>query len=240
MTDKKMATATVLIIGSGRLARHLIHWFSLEAHHSKLLTWDRHQNPHAIHKYVLQATHVWLAITDSAIVPFYEKYISGHDITAVHFSGALHDERIISAHPMMTFSDQLYEDTFYSQIYFGLTGYSNLSDEILSPLPGFKNAFYIVEPESKPLYHALCVVAGNFPQMLWSEVSNLAAKQKIPQAALNIYIQKITENFLLYGPQALTGPFVRQDILTIDKNIQSLSGTLLEKIYTSFKKVFLK
>jgi predicted short-subunit dehydrogenase-like oxidoreductase (DUF2520 family) len=232
-----VAQATVLIIGSGKLSKHLTHWFNLHKNHPhKLLTWDRHQDPLTIHKYVLQATHIWLAISDSAIIPVYEKYILGHDATVVHFSGALHDDRLISAHPLMSFTDALYDDDFYSKIHFALTGSPNLSEA----LPGFNNSYFELEASAKPFYHALCVVAGNFPQMLWSEVLKQAESKKIPMKAFDIYIAQIAKNFVTLHDQAVTGPFVRKDLTTIDKNIQALAGTALQPVYQTFQKEFLK
>lgn len=232
---------TVLLIGSGKLARHLNHWFSLNnSRHNKLLTWDRHQDPHLIHSYLNSslspATHVWLAISDSALIPFYEKYIQGHDVVSVHFSGALHDDRLIAAHPLMSFGPELYSDDVYQKIQFGLTGINTLDQA----LPGFTNKFFHVAAADKPLYHALSVMAGNFPQILWSELYQLAEKHQIPQAALDVYIHQITENFIRFKSSALTGPFVRKDLITIEKNLNALEKTKLKSIYSSFQKEFLK
>lgn len=232
---------TILIIGSGKLAQHLNHWFNLieltqNQTRSKILNWDRHQDPRAIHNYVSQATHVWLAISDAAIIPFYEKYLAGHDVIPVHFSGALHDERLISTHPLMSFSHELYPNETYQRIQFALTGAADLQ----TALPGFKNSFFTVAPGDKPLYHALCVMAGNFPQMLWNEIYQLAEKHNIPAEAFNLYLQQITKNFIQSQAKALTGPFARKDISTIEKNIQALQGTSLQPIYQSFQKEFLK
>lgn len=229
--------ATILLIGSGKLSKHLGHWFNLNKNNShKLLTWDRHQDPHAIHRYTAQTTHIWLAISDNAIVPFYEKYLAGHDARVVHFSGALHDSRLISAHPLMSFSEEIYADDFYPRIQFALTGCDSLSEA----LPGFTNPSFQLKSEAKPLYHALCVAAGNFPQLLWNEVHKIAADQKLPAEAFDLYIQQITQNFLSMKANAITGPIVRKDVATIDKNISALSGTPLQSIYQSFTKEFLK
>lgn len=228
---------TILLIGSGKLAQHLNHWFSLiKLPQDKILNWDRHQDPHAIHAYVSQATHVWLAISDFSIIPFYEKYLSGHDAIPVHFSGALHDERLISAHPLMSFSHELYNLETYQKIQFALTG----TNDLQKALPGFKNSFFPIPAGDKPLYHALCVIAGNFPQMLWNEVYQLAKKHDIPAAAFDLYLKQITENFIQSHGQALTGPFARKDTSTIEKNIQALQGTSLQPLYQSFQKEFLK
>ena len=239
MSDVKSGSdfATILLIGSGKLSKHLNHWLNLNANSShKLLTWDRHQDPHAIHRYAAQATHIWLAISDAAIVPFYQKYLAGHDARVVHFSGALHDSRMIAAHPLMSFSEVLYTDDFYPQIYFGLTGCDSLS----KALPGFTNPSFTLSAEIKPLYHALCVAAGNFPQMLWNEVHKIASDQKLPQKAFDLYIEKITQNFLTLKDKSITGPIARKDVSTVDQNISALAGTRLQSIYKSFLQEFLK
>ncbi|MBC7458540.1 MAG: DUF2520 domain-containing protein [Bdellovibrionaceae bacterium] len=239
MSDVKTVgtPAIILLIGSGKLSKHLSHWFNLNQKDSaQLLTWDRHQDPHAIHRYAAVATHIWLAISDSALISFYEKYLIGHDAKVIHFSGALHDPRLISAHPLMSFTPELYAEDFYPQIYFALTG----TDSLTKALPGFNNPHFQLKSEIKPLYHALCVTAGNFPQMLWNEVHKIATDQKIPVAAFDLYIQQITQNFLNHKEAAITGPITRKDTSTINKNIEALVGTPLQSIYQSFSQEFLK
>ncbi len=178
---------------------------------------------------------MWLAISDSAIVSFYEKYIQGFDCTAVHFSGALHDARILSAHPLMTFTDKIYSDELYAEITFAITGFKNLSEA----LPGFENKFFNVLAENKPLYHALCVVAGNFPQMLWSEVSARCSQKNIPFEGFNLYLRQSLENFISGGASSISGPLVRKDLSTIEKNKSALPENL-KNIYSVFESEFLK
>ncbi len=230
---------TILIVGSGRLAMHLNHWVSIQKNKSqnrlKILNWDRSQDPHLIKTFTQQANIVWLAISDSAIVSFYEKYLLGFDLTAVHFSGALHDERILCAHPLMTFSEHIYSDDVYSQIQFAITGFKKLTEA----MPNFENSFFQVAATDKPLYHALCVVSGNFPQMLWSEVSKICAEKNIPFSAFEIYLRQITKNFISEGSAALTGPFARRDLRTIEKNKSALPQPL-KNIYSQFQTEFLK
>lgn len=63
-----------LIIGNGRLARHLAHYFSLLKikDYSK---WDRSQPLSRLHELCTGATHILLAIKDSAIEPFIEEHL---------------------------------------------------------------------------------------------------------------------------------------------------------------------
>jgi hypothetical protein len=231
---------TILIVGSGRLAMHLNHWASIQQNSEnkntcKILNWDRSQDPHLIKTYIAQADDVWLAISDSAIISFYEKYLLGFDLTVVHFSGAVHDSRILSAHPLMTFSEHIYADEIYLNTHFAITGCEKLSDA----LHGFTNSFFILSAEQKPLYHALCVVAGNFPQMLWSEVAKICSDKQIPLRAFDSYLRQTLENFISLGEGSATGPFARHDLNTIELN-QSALPVPLKNIYRAFQLELLK
>ncbi|OFZ28737.1 MAG: hypothetical protein A2622_06545 [Bdellovibrionales bacterium RIFCSPHIGHO2_01_FULL_40_29] len=225
---------TILLIGSGRLAKHLQHWNSLLEKPNTLLTWDRSQDPHALVKYLNQCHIVWLAIRDSAIIPFYETHLAGSDIPVVHFSGALTDRRLSWAHPLMSFPEGLLAQYVYHSISFAIGANTDL-DQLL---PGFKNSSFIVSDEHKPLYHALCVVAGNFPQLLWNEVDKSLAQLQIPDLAFQNYLSQVLQNFLTLKEKSLTGPLVRNDHLTINKNMASLNGTKLQTIYAAFVKEF--
>lgn len=233
----KGAPVSILLVGSGKLSRHLTHWFNLNNRFPiTFLAWNRHQSQHLLYQHLLTATHIWLAISDSSIVSFYEKYLINYLGTVVHFSGALQDDRIICAHPLMSFPEKVYDENLYSSIYFALTGCEKLS----FALPGFNNPFFLLPAELKSLYHALCVVAGNFPQMLWNEVYRLSTLHNIPSAVFDLYIKTIAENFLSMKEKSITGPISRKDNLTINKNIKALSETSLQPIYQLFAQEFSK
>lgn len=231
--------SSILLIGSGRLAKHLKHWNQLTGHTARLVTWQRNQDISQLKQYLNEKPLVWLAISDSSIIKFYEEHlaldVSGQNLRVVHFSGALHDSRLISAHPLMSFSENLFADSFYDQIHFVINNCENLQEA----LPGFKNPFTKIMSAQKAFYHALCVISGNFPQLLWSEIFKEADKLGIPEEAFEIYIKKITENFIELKEAALTGPLIRKDNITIEKNIAALENNLkLQNIYEIFAKEF--
>lgn len=227
--------SAILLIGSGRMARHLSHWNSLISNPNTLLFWNRQQNTAQLQSALNQCDQVWLAISDSSLVSFYETHLATTGLPVTHFSGAFHDERMTCAHPLMSFPQTLLPDTTYPKIHFVINGASSLHDL----LPNFSNSFSILDAEKKALYHALCVLAGNFPQLLWNEVAQQMDILKLPPAALDLYIRQITENYLIGKESAITGPLVRKDFNTIEKNISSLkSHHKLNQIYTSFSKEF--
>ncbi len=227
---------SILLIGSGRLARHLKHWNSLLKTPNTLLTWNRSEPTDLLNKHLVCAQLIWLCVSDSAIIPFYEQHLTATKSSVVHFSGALNDARLISAHPLMSFPEPLFADPVYENIHFSVTGVINI-DQVL---PGFENSFSVLPAEHKAFYHALCVVSGNFPQLLWTETFSKFQDLQIPEKAFDTYIRQITENFIQLKQAALTGPLMRKDFSTIEKNQASLVGSNLENIYKTFAQTFTK
>lgn len=221
-----------LIIGSGRVARHLAHYFQLlDIHYN---SWDRSQDPHALARKVGQASHVLVAISDRSVEGFYRQHLAGHDLQAVHFSGALHIEGMIAAHPLMTFGPELYDLEFYKRIHFTITGANSLS----TPLPGLTNSFSILPADQKALYHAYCVAGGNFVSLLMSEMLQGFSELQIPASAGATYLEKIFANTLQDPQNAATGPLIRKDAATIEKNLRALESTNLKPIYEAFVKAY--
>lgn len=231
-----MSTLKTLLIGSGRLARHLQHWSQLNKTSTNLSTWNRSESIELLKKHIAMADITWLAISDQAIVPFYEEHLKNYKGKAVHFSGALYDSRIFGAHPLMSFPQELLDGEVYGQIHFAV---DEAVVNLPNILPGFENPFFKVPAAKKAMYHALCVTVGNFPQLLWSLCSKEFKNLNVPESAYELYIQQITKSFIAHKEKSLTGPLVRGDAETIEKNISALSKNLsLSTIYKTFAGVY--
>lgn len=217
-----------LVVGAGKFAKHLNHYLSLLE--IPFSNWDRSQDPHLIHHKISEASHILLAISDGAIVGFYRKYLEGLDKTVVHFSGALNVEGVIAAHPLMSFGPELYAPQVYPRIHFAITGAALLT----AALPGFPNHFSLLAAENKGLYHAMCVMGGNFPVLLWKKMFSEFAQIGIAPEAAQIYLETVLANTLRDPESAFTGPLARKDTQTIQKNLESLEGDAFQKIYLSF------
>jgi predicted short-subunit dehydrogenase-like oxidoreductase (DUF2520 family) len=220
-----------LIVGAGKLAKHLNHYLSLLELHP--LSWDRSQDPHLLKTKIAEASHVLLAISDSAIESFYLKHLAGLDKTVVHFSGAMNVPEVIAAHPLMTFGPELYDRDTYFRIHFVLTGAANLNEI----LPGLPNEFSLLAPEHKALYHALCVIGGNFPIILWQKMFSEMERLGVPREAARVYLETVLHNTMKNPQTALTGPLARKDRTTVLKNIEALENDPFQEVYFDFAKI---
>src|SRR5262249_53769879 len=107
-----------LIIGNGRLARHLCHYFSQPDIDLQYRQWHRSLSTERLHEWKKSATHILLAISDKAIEPFIDQNLQDTAALKVHFSGSLVTEKAFGAHPLMTFGADLYPAQRYPSIPF--------------------------------------------------------------------------------------------------------------------------
>jgi predicted short-subunit dehydrogenase-like oxidoreductase (DUF2520 family) len=227
------------LLGGGRLARHMHHYLGLL--NLPVSRWARDPgsawNTHSIddartrlHATIKPASHVLLLVSDAAIPEVVRHYPFLHEKTLVHCAGALTFPGIAGAHPLMTFGKVFYEPEQYRRVPFIFERghlFSNL-------LPGFPNPHFEIAPEHKARYHALCVMAGNFSQLLWEAVAARFETMDLPAALLAPYLRQVTENFIATRESALTGPLSRGDGATIERNLGALAGDRLQGLYRAF------
>ena len=216
-----------LIIGSGRLAKHWQCY--LNTLNLSYDLWDRHQDPHLLKSKIHSATHVLICISDSAIESFYRKNLAGLDKVCVHFSGALQVDEILAAHPLMTFGPDIYPLEVYQKIHFVISDFQNLSEA----LPGWPNSFSVIPAQERALYHAWCVISGNFSQILFSAAAKQMQKWDIPEQAFANYMQQSLTN-IAHNSQALTGPLARKDLTSIEANLRALEDSPYRDLYLAF------
>lgn len=217
-----------MLVGSGRLATHLA--FYLQSLGIGFRRWSRSSASSAdLSTALKECDRVWLAISDRALEGFIRTELAGFDGTIVHFSGALNLPGTVCAHPMMTFGPELYEAAFYRHVHFTVTGATVLTDAL--PVP---NEFTVLPPERKALYHALCVLGGNLPVLLWKKSEEGLRGLGMPEEAVRDYFLRAASNYHARGPAALTGPLARGDQDTIRKNLDALTGDQFEKVYAAF------
>lgn len=228
------------IAGGGRLARHFSQYFHLleiphtcwtRDHRSPFNTFKQEDAEHRLRETVAGADRVLLLVSDSAIAVLLKQHPFLHERQLIHCSGALSLPGVAGAHPLMTFADQLYDlDTYQSVPFMVEPGHD--FGELFPALP---NPNFAISVEDKAGYHALCVMAGNFAQMMWKGVSDRFEQQfDLPADSLHPYFVQVASNFVQAPASALTGPLVRNDQQTIERNIQSLDGDPLQDLYRAF------
>ncbi len=234
--NRQVPLETYLIIGRGRLAQHLCHYFDLK--NIPYLQWSRRDfaedTSDELVRLVPRAKKILLAINDSAIEPF----ILEHRLPVeknVHFSGVLSTPLATQLHPLMTFGKDLYEISTYEKISFvSPNGSAALGDLI----PELNNAHYFIPTGNEALYHALCVLAGNGTSLLWQLLfTEFQQRFHIPPSAVTPYLEQITQNLKKDYTTALTGPWTRNDTLTIHKNRAALSNLDLDRLYQALAEV---
>ncbi len=230
------------LIGNGRLARHMAHYFDLMGIRYK--RWYRGIKPSLLQRFkhrfldaqsslsqaISGCDHILLLISDDAIEPFIEQNPELRKHALIHCSGALQTPLAQSCHPLMTFGQDLYDAKTYQSVTFVCQ--QGLDFGVV--FPQLPNRSETLKTQDKAAYHAFCVMAGNFPQMMWHAIAQQMQAMGLPKDVMHPYIMQAASNFIQNPDQALTGPFVRGDWQVIEKHIKSLEGTDLGNLYQAF------
>ena len=224
-----MIKPTYGIVGGGRMATHMARYLELES--QAYSTWCRGMDC-APAKALGDVPVILLAISDDALEPFLAAQPGLAGRTIVHFSGSRVVTGAAGLHPLMTFGPALYDLETYRSIPFVTDSDGPSFDDIFPDLP---NRSWAIEPEHKPLYHALCVMAGNFPTLLWSKVTGeFEDRLGLPGDILRPYLARTLENTFHNGDRALTGPLARGDRGTVQRNLAALGDDTYTDIYRAF------
>lgn len=213
------------MIGTGRVAKHFTSYFNMLD--AAVTNWSRRdQRPLA--EALSHCTHLFLAISDDSIEEFYSQnnqFLSSKHL--YHFSGARSFAGIVGIHPLMTFAHQVYSKDDYEKMHFVVDDMPTLNDW---PFFMFKNSKSYISTENKARYHALCVISGNFAQMMWDKCEKDLKHLNIPVQGFHHYINQNLKNYLTQT-DSLTGPIARGDIKTVRRNLESLSGDAYADVY---------
>lgn len=221
----------LLLIGDGRLARHLSRYF--EQLGLCFAQWSRRAHASgrapALASLVGSGTHALLAISDSAIEPFVKEHPELG--TPTHFSGRLVTPLARGAHPLFSFAGTFYTRELYERIPFIV---DEAGPGLKELVPGLPNPEFRIDPKRRERYHALCVLAGNFTTLLWRKFFlELDWELGLPREQALPYLESVVRG--LTGPGApLSGPLARGDRATIEENIKALGGDPFEEVYRSF------
>ena len=236
---QNLNSSSILLIGSGRLAQHLAHYFELE----KILfkTWSRKaQKPAELQSLLAETEIILLAISDSAIAGFIEEHKAGLiKKKCVHFSGARVVLGAWSFHPLMSFSGEFYTREVYESMHFVIEEGAPKLNELL---PQLKNQSSFLAKEKRALYHALCSMSGNFSVLLWEyAIRSFEKELGLKGEVLGPYLNQIFQNINQFAispaesrKTVLTGPLARRDFETIERHLLALKPTPMKSVYEAF------
>lgn len=228
-----------LLIGNGRLAKHIAHYL-----HQKNIPYFHHQNARKFDAHfdncLRESTCVWLLVSDQAIAQVYSNIADrskGFIFSCFHSSAALSHPHAVTIHPLQTFGPEFYSLAVYEATVFTLIQEEQIHsvqqrDALLS---AFGNPVQIICETERTLYHAYCSMIANFPQILWSAVfSEMRKTSHFDSSAFKPLLIQAVSNFISYGDTALTGPLVRGDEASVQKHLVALSTGPLALIYQNF------
>jgi len=228
-----MSEPTYGLIGRGRVATHMAYYLKLEQ--QRCLQWHREMSgsPEDV---LAGADIVLLAISDDAIGAFLGLHPVLHDRPVVHFSGSLVVEGAHGLHPLMTFGSNLYELNAYRAVPFvGEAG----GLEFPEAFPNLVNPSWSLDPELKPLYHALCVLSGNFTTLVWAKAfEDFEERLGLPREILLPYLEQTCRNTASSGGEALTGSLARGDRATVERDLRALDGDPYAEVFEALTRVF--
>lgn len=223
---------TPLVIGRGKLARHLIHAFQAhEFPYYQIADARNFENDPDLHAKLTGCTHIWILTKDEAISEIATR-ITRLDMRRpiLHSSGALHLDGATTLHPLMTFSDQLYDPAAYWEI-----PWISFTNEPVVEIPFLKNRI-LLGGGDRVRYHAACVMISNFSNLLWSAGSSLVPG--LSRQHFMPILEQTLRNFGIAGASALTGPLKRGDTATVGKHLTALEELPEQKIYETFTEYY--
>jgi predicted short-subunit dehydrogenase-like oxidoreductase (DUF2520 family) len=223
-----MTGPTYGLIGRGRVATHMAHYLQLEG--IPCLRWHRgiRSSPE---KDLAAANVILLAINDDALEQFIEHHPFLLEKLTVHFSGCRSVTGLSGLHPLMTFGPTLYNlETYRSMPFIEEAG----ALPFRQAFPSLINPSFTLDRQRKPLYHALCVLAGNVSTILWAKAfADFENRLGLPRETLLPYLKQVSDNISVSGADAATGPLVRKDQETTRLDLEALAGDPFEPVLRS-------
>ncbi len=217
-----------LLVGRGRLSRHLEHYFGLES--VPCARWDR-SSAEPFEDLLARSEAVIVLIQDDAIEQFLVRHAISDRHTWIHCSGSLSTPLAEGAHPLMLFGEELYDHATYRRIPFVTERGRRSFPELF---PDLDNPHSEIDSELKGLYHALCTVGGNFSTLLWMKVFEEAeSRLDLDRETFYPYVEQVTRN-VMASRDPLTGPLARGDERTVAAHLAALAGDPFEGVYRAF------
>lgn len=237
----------VSIIGSGNVARHLIHAFQSNskielvqvfARNKKSLTHLLDSNSVTSDYNQLQAADVYIiAVSDDAIAEV-SSQLPFENQLVVHTSGTVPLTTLESKnrrgvfYPLQTFSKD--KAVNFKTIPICLEAENEKDLQTLNQIAStISDAVYQINSEQRKALHVAAVFVNNFVNHLYQMGSEICDNNNVPFEILKPLIQETANKIVSLSPkEAQTGPAKRNDLTTIEAHQQFLTDENLSTIYT--------
>jgi predicted short-subunit dehydrogenase-like oxidoreductase (DUF2520 family) len=158
---------------------------------------------------------VLLAVPDAAIPELADRFPG----RCAHLSGSLHLERVPSLHPLTSFDGHRRD---WAGTPLGVTGQA--PGLVLGAFRELGFLPFDLPAEKKALYHATAVLASGHAATLWLGAAALLkdAGIQLPGRGLLALARGTLDNIEAHGADGRTGPFVRGDQATIQRDADAL------------------
>ncbi len=158
---------------------------------------------------------VLLAVPDDAIQAKADLFPG----RCAHLSGSFHSEGIPCAHPLTSFDG---EPADWWGTPLALTG--EVPEFLISAFKELGFEPFPLEPRQKALYHAAAVLTSAHSATLWLGAAELlrASGIQLPGRGLMPLVEATARNIERLGKAGRTGPFVRGDQATIERDAEAL------------------
>lgn len=237
----------VSIIGSGNVARHLIHAFQSNseielvqvfARNKKSLTHLLDSNSVTSDYTQLQAADVYIiAVSDDAIAEV-SSQLPFENQLVVHTSGTVPLTTLESKnrrgvfYPLQTFSKD--KAVNFKTIPICLEAENEKDLQTLNQIAStISDAVYQINSEQRKALHVAAVFVNNFVNHLYQMGNEICDNNNVPFEILKPLIQETANKIVSLSPkEAQTGPAKRNDLTTIEAHQQFLTDENLSTIYT--------
>ncbi|GAB3928086.1 DUF2520 domain-containing protein [Mucilaginibacter myungsuensis] len=240
----------ITIIGSGNVATHIGAALK-NAGHRIVQVYSRDMQNAAILAYHIKAepiddlnnvdpdTDVFIVSVKDDAIPAIVQRLTFYQKLILHTSGATSLQTITEHtanagvfYPLQTFTKT--KELNFWDVPLCIEGASaEITKQLRELASTISNNVYEVDSDGRKILHLAAVFACNFPNYLYSIAQNLLEQNQLEFNMIRPLIAETADKALQSFPATVqTGPAVRNDVSTMDKHRQLLSGNpMMQQIY---------
>jgi len=236
----------VSIIGSGKVAQHLIQAFAKTTEIELVQVFSRKKD-NVFHlltsdkiitdlNQLIPVDIIIIAVSDDAIEAVSNQILLENQLV-VHTSGSVSMEIVNNRnrkgvfYPLQTFSKSKAVD--FKIIPICIEATTDKDYKTLNAIAkSISNIVYIINSEQRKSLHVAAVFVSNFVNHLYKIGNDICIEKKLPFDLLKPLIQETANKILTLSPaEAQTGPAIRQDTQTINSHLKFLTDKNQKQIY---------